>query len=218
MIYFCVFVSALKEVIFIMKHNLLYRFRLLHHYYHARSKFDIHSPFVYKFYSEILKDKTDYAAYHTPIEKVSIRNASLSNKDYRLLFRLSRYFTPKTILILGTLDEKCGSYLASGSPGSRLISVHNGPDWKIDSGMFDMVIVSGCLPGNILADYFSGSMQHIHNDSVQIFCNINGSKAIHDMWIEIKNHASVTLTIDLFNLGLVFFKEELTKEDYILRY
>jgi predicted O-methyltransferase YrrM len=85
-------------------------------------------------------------------------------------------------------------------------------------GLFDMVFVLGDLPGNNIPDYFSLIMQHIHNDSVLILCNIHGSKKLQEVWNKIKNHSSVTLTIDLFNMGLVFCKEELTKEDFILRY
>jgi len=201
-----------------MKQNFLYRFRLLHHYFLSRSKFDIHSPFVYKIFSEILKDKKDYAEYHTPIKKKSNKYTPLSKKDYRLLFRLSKYFKPKNILMLGSTDGKCASYLASGSPASFIISILDSIGLIAYPGMFDMVFVLDDLPGKVIPDYFSRVMQHIHNDSVLIFCNIHGSKEMHEVWNEIINNSSVTITIDLFKLGLVFCKEELTKEDFILRY
>lgn len=201
-----------------MKHKLFFQFRLLQHYFLSRSKFDIHSPFVYKIYSEIIKDKTDYAGYHPPIKITSNRNTPLSRKDYRLLYRLSRYFKTTNILILGTPDGTTASYLASGSPAGCLTSIHDSIGLNADSGMFDMVFVSYDLPGTAILDFFPHIIQHIHNDSVLIFCNSHGSKEMHDVWNKIKKHSSVTLTIDLFNLGLVFCKEELTKEDFILRY
>jgi hypothetical protein len=207
------------RLIYSMNQTLLYRFRLLQHFFLARSKFDIHSPFVYKVYSEILKDKADYPEYHTPVEKSSRRNKLLSEKDNRLLYRLSRYFKPKSVLILGTADENSVSSLISGSPAGCLISVHNSIDLIADPGIFDMVVVTDDLEGGgLIPDYFSRIMQHIHNDSVLIFCNIHGSKQLYLAWGKIKNHSFVTLTIDLFNLGLVFCKEELTKEDFILHY
>ena len=201
-----------------MTRNLVFYFHLLHHYLLSRSKFDIHSPFVYKIYSEILKDKTDYPEYHGPIIQKGKGNTSLFNKDYRLLFRLSKFFKPKTILNLGTSDEACALHLALGFPGSQMISVHDNPGLIAGSGLFDMVLVLGDLPGNVILDYFSLIMQHIHNDSVLIFCNIHDSQKTNEVWNKIRNHSSVTLTIDLFNLGLVFCKLELTKEDFILRY
>jgi hypothetical protein len=134
------------------------------------------------------------------------------------LFRLSKYFKPKVILFPGTKDETSVSYLASGFPESQMITGLDSPALITYPGVFDMVFVLGDLPGNDIPDYFSLIMQHIHNDSVLIFCNIHGSKKMQEVWHKIKNHSSVTLTIDLFNLGLAFCKEELTKEDFILRY
>jgi len=201
-----------------MKNTLLYPFRLLYHFFLSRSKFDIHSPFVYKVYSEILKDKTDYTDYHPQIEKPRNGNKSLSNKDYRLLYRLSRYFKPKAILVIGADNEKSASFLASGSPVGSLIIIQDSIGLIDEPGMFDMVLVLDELPGQVIPDYFSRIMQHIHSDSVLIFCNIHGSKQMYNAWDKIKNHSFVTLTIDLFSLGLVFCKEELSKEDFILRY
>jgi hypothetical protein len=201
-----------------MRHNLLYPFRLVHHYLLSRSKFDIHSPFVYKIYSQVLKDKTDYPEYHTLIKNPVDRSSSLSCKDYRLLFRLSKYSKPQTILIYGKLDNTAASYFTLGFPGTNIISIHESNGLTTGSGPFDMVFISGDLPGNHIRDYFSQIMQHIHNDSVLIFCNIYSSKEMHEAWNEIRNHSSITLTIDLFSVGLAFCKEELTKEDFILRY
>src|ERR1035438_6778417 len=37
--------------------------RYANHLIHAKSKFDLHSPFLYKIYSQILKDRTEYPEY-----------------------------------------------------------------------------------------------------------------------------------------------------------
>jgi hypothetical protein len=37
-------------------------------------------------------------------------------------------------------------------------------------------------------------------------------------WEEIKKHPKVTVTVDLFFFGLVFFRKEQAKEGFILRY
>jgi hypothetical protein len=201
-----------------MKNNLLYHFRFVRHYLLSRSKFDIHSPYVYKIYSQVLKDKTEYPEYYRLIEKLKGSSSLLSGKDHRLLFRLSRYFKPKAILVHGITDKTAVLFLASGFPDAIVLNIGNCNDIPADSGGFDMVFVSDDLPVDDISDYLSLIMQHIHSDSVLIFCNIHGSKHMREVWLEIKNHSSITLTIDLFNLGLAFCKEELTKEDFILRY
>jgi hypothetical protein len=201
-----------------MKHSLSICFHKVRHYFLSRSKFDIHSPFVYKIYSQVLKDKTDYPEYHTSIKNQTDGGSSLSCKDCRLLFRLSKYFKPKTILIPAKIDSTAALYFTSGFPGTNIISSHESTGLTADTGLSDMVFISGDLPGNHIRDYFSQIMQHIHNDSVLIFCNIHGSKEMHEAWNEIRNHSSITVTIDLFSMGLAFCKEGLTKEDFILRY
>jgi hypothetical protein len=201
-----------------MTNYLLQRFRLFYHYYFSRSKYDIHSPFVYNLYSVVLKDKKYYPEFHTLIKKTNGCRKVISGKDYRLLFRLSRFFKPKTILILGTNDKTGISFLVSGFPGCHITYIDESYSRIDDCGVFDMLFFSSNPDGYKIPDYFSRIKQHIHNDSVLIFCKIHGSKEMGDVWNEIKSLSFVTLTLDLFNLGLVFCKEELTREDFILRF
>ena len=121
-------------------------------------------------------------------------------------------------MIIGTTGRTLTSFLSSGTDPSCTITVLDNIALIDEPGMYDIVVVLDELPGHFVPDYFSLIMQHIHNDSVLIFCNMHGSKEMHYVWNKIKNQSFVTLTIDLFNLGLVFRKEELTKEDFILRY
>ena len=37
-------------------------------------------------------------------------------------------------------------------------------------------------------------------------------------WDYIKSHEKVTVTIDLFFIGLVFFRKEQAKQDFVIRY
>jgi hypothetical protein len=121
-------------------------------------------------------------------------------------------------LILGTSDGTSASYLTSGSPDGLMINIHDGFGLITDSVMFDMVIVFDDMPGSFIPDFFPRIIQHIHNDSVLIFCNKTGSEEMNNAWNETCDHPSVTVTIDLFSVGLAFCKEGLTKEDFILRY
>jgi hypothetical protein len=55
------------------------------------------------------------------------------------------------------------------------------------------------------------------NDSVWIINAIHGSKDMEDTWEIIKNHPKVTVTIDTFYLGFVFFRSEQKKEHFVIR-
>ncbi|MCE6987665.1 O-methyltransferase [Dyadobacter sp. CY323] len=66
--------------------------------------------------------------------------------------------------------------------------------------------------------YFENCLPYIKNESVFIFDDIYWSKEMTEAWEQIKSHPKVTLTVDLFWVGLVFFRSEQVKEDFVLRF
>jgi hypothetical protein len=56
------------------------------------------------------------------------------------------------------------------------------------------------------------------NNSIFVFDDIHWSQSMEDAWNYIKNHPEVTATIDLFSTGIVFFRKELTKQDFVLKF
>ncbi len=66
-------------------------------------------------------------------------------------------------------------------------------------------------------NYFNQCLAHSNNDSVFIFDDIHWSDEMEEAWEEIKKNSKVTVTVDLFFLGLVFFRKEQVKEDFIIR-
>jgi predicted O-methyltransferase YrrM len=65
--------------------------------------------------------------------------------------------------------------------------------------------------------YFTQCLELANNDSVFVFDDIHWSDEMEEAWEEIKKHPKVTVTIDLFFLGIVFFRKEQVKENFILR-
>ena len=67
--------------------------------------------------------------------------------------------------------------------------------------------------------YFNSLLEKVNEQSVLIFDDIYWSAEMEKAWNEIKNHPKVTLSIDLFFLGVVFFrKENKQKEHFMIRY
>lgn len=66
--------------------------------------------------------------------------------------------------------------------------------------------------------YFEDCLPYATNDSVFIFDDIYWSDEMTAAWEHIKAHPQVTLTVDLFWIGLVFFRKEQVKENFILRF
>ena len=66
-------------------------------------------------------------------------------------------------------------------------------------------------------DYFEFLLPTINNESVWIFDDIHWSKEMEEAWEIIQKHPKVTVTIDTFQWGLVFFRREQPKEHFVIR-
>ncbi|GAA4396701.1 class I SAM-dependent methyltransferase [Nibrella viscosa] len=66
--------------------------------------------------------------------------------------------------------------------------------------------------------YFTACLANSHNNSVFIFDDIHWSAEMEQAWEEIKAHPAVTVTIDLFYIGLVFFRREQPKQHFTLKF
>jgi hypothetical protein len=51
-----------------------------------------------------------------------------------------------------------------------------------------------------------------------VFDDIHWSEGMEKAWNEIKSDKDVTITIDFFTVGLVFFNPDFTKQDFLIRY
>ncbi|MFN8344227.1 MAG: class I SAM-dependent methyltransferase [Spirosomataceae bacterium] len=66
--------------------------------------------------------------------------------------------------------------------------------------------------------YFETCLQKAHNDTLFVFDDIHWSDEMETAWAQIKAHPSVTVTIDLFAVGLVFFRKQQRKQHFVLRW
>ena len=66
--------------------------------------------------------------------------------------------------------------------------------------------------------YFEECLTKAHEHSVFVLDDIHWSAEMERAWAAIKAHPSVTVTIDLFFVGLVFFRKKQPRQDFWLRY
>ena len=178
----------------------------------------------------------------------AIAASSLKPKKYaQLLFRLAQHFQSKEILELGTSLGITTSYLAIANPSAAVATMEGSAaiasiaqqtfqqlqlkNIQIITGNFDETLTSVSnkqydfifIDGNHRKEptlrYFNQLLGCMHNDSVLVFDDIHWSKEMEEAWEQIQLHPSVTLTIDLFFIGLVFFrKEQKEKEYFVIRF
>ena len=66
--------------------------------------------------------------------------------------------------------------------------------------------------------YFETCLKKKHNDTIFVFDDIHWSDEMEQAWAYIRHHPSVRVTVDLFWVGLVFFRHEQPKQDFVLRF
>jgi predicted O-methyltransferase YrrM len=175
------------------------------------------------------------------------KNAGISKKRAKLLFRIVRYFQPKTILEIGTSLGLATSALALGNSKAKITTLEGCPNTisiaknqfqlqnlnniefinteftpflkniHLPSSIFHLIYFDGNHSKKATLEYFELLLPTATNDSVWIFDDIHWSQEMEDAWEAIKNHPKVKVTIDTFQWGLVFFRKEQEKEHFTIR-
>ncbi|WP_026714257.1 O-methyltransferase [Flavobacterium daejeonense] len=81
----------------------------------------------------------------------------------------------------------------------------------------DLIYFDGNHSKQATLDYFELLLPTITNDSVWIFDDIHWSAEMEEAWEAIKKRPKVSVTIDTFQWGLVFFRREQPKEHFVIR-
>jgi predicted O-methyltransferase YrrM len=165
-------------------------------------------------------------------------NAAKPPKLAQLIYRLVQHYSPDTIIELGTSLGLTTSYMALAAPATRIITVEGAPgvadvarrnfrqlglghieqitgnfDGKLPQLLAqglkpDMVFIDGNHRKQPTLDYFNMLLPALQQESFLIFDDIHWSAEMEEAWQAIKSHPAVMLTVDLFFLGLVFFRPE----------
>ncbi|WP_100615136.1 O-methyltransferase [Confluentibacter citreus] len=174
------------------------------------------------------------------------KNAGTINKRAKLLYRLSTYFKFENILELGTSLGIATQAMSLANPKANITTIEGCPNIseftkanfekynleniQLITGNFndvlknltpktlDLIFFDGNHQKEATLQYFESLLETTNNDSVFIFDDIYWSKSMTEAWETIKQHPKVTLTIDTFFWGFVFFrKEQVNKEDFVVR-
>jgi predicted O-methyltransferase YrrM len=179
------------------------------------------------------------------IAKSSLKN----KKFAKLLFRIVKYYKAETIIELGTsfgitacylacANKKSGVYTFEGSKAIADIASQNFKKsglqninlvrGKFDEALLDtlatikkadLAFVDGNHRKRATLDYFSQLHKKSTPGSIFIFDDIHWSLEMEEAWEQIQQHPSVTLTIDLFFIGLVFFNPDFKiKQHFTIRF
>ena len=86
------------------------------------------------------------------------------------------------------------------------------------AGKLDFAFIDGNHTYEATIANFNTLLSIAHNDTVFVFDDIHWSAGMQKAWDEIAGHERVTVSIDLFRIGIVFLKKELSKQKFVIRY
>ena len=158
----------------------------------------------------------------------------------QILFRIVSFFQKKNILEIGTSLGLTTAYLSNANKNGQITTIEgdqrvsnlaqkNFNTLKLNNiklinepfdeiipqllkNKFDLVFFDGNHSKEATLRYFYWLVEHANEDSIFIFDDIYWSSEMKQAWQEICNFDKVMLSLDIFSLGIVFFKKNREKE------
>lgn len=176
-------------------------------------------------------------------------HAIKQKKYGQLIHRMVKAYRPGTILELGTSLGLTTSYMALGNPDCTVYTIEGSKDIaneakgnfnslgisniKLIVGNFDdqlgivlnevstldLVFIDGNHRKEPTERYFRQLLPKLNNESILIFDDIHWSPGMEEAWRNICNDPAVKCTVDLFFIGIVFFRREFfQKQHFTIRF
>ncbi|MBK9735314.1 MAG: class I SAM-dependent methyltransferase [Saprospiraceae bacterium] len=161
----------------------------------------------------------------------------------RILFNLVNQYKTQHILELGTSLGISSSYLASANGEATVISLDGDPsvvqiarevhqnlglkNIEVIEGPFnetligalkkiqtvDLAFLDGHHQKKSTLEYYDNIYPYCHQNSIIVVDDIYWSEDMNEAWNILTSKPEVMLSIDLFDVGILFFKKELSKMD-----
>jgi predicted O-methyltransferase YrrM len=176
-----------------------------------------------------------------------IQQAVLPKKYAQLLFKCIDYFKSTAILEIGTNLGITTAYLASANSKASLVSIEgnaaistlaikNLQTLGLNNTQIVTALFDNCLPellgqtnfdfiyvdGNhteaATLRYFEWIKTRASENTIVVFDDIYWSKGMTTAWQAIKKDACIGLTLDFYKFGMVFFKSDMVKQDFVVRF
>lgn len=175
------------------------------------------------------------------------RSSATAPAQAAFLQRLATHLKCQNILELGTNLGLTTAYLASAGHTERVLSIEGDKALaniatenlvqlnvlaEVRCGNFDdllepalrdlehpdLVYVDGNHRKEPTLRYFDTIAQYAGENTLVVLGDIHWSEEMEEAWEEVRNLESVTLTIDMFYLGLVFFRKGRAREHFTLKH
>ena len=182
---------------------------------------------------------------HTATVSAIVAQEAIKQKQGMLLFRLANFFKYKKMLQIGTGVGISTLYLTSYDSDIQCISLeaipafanitkrllahetqanvvirvgeyqHLLPEALTTLQQVDMVYFKSKREHADTFALFEQMLPYVHESTCFVFDGIKTSQQMRLVWKTVCNHPQVTVTVDLYSMGIVFFNPKLHKRNYI---
>lgn len=176
------------------------------------------------------------------------RHSAIQQKYGELLSRLIINFKPRNIIELGTSLGISTLYLSLPNKTAPVITIEacnqcasiakqtfiqqhcNNiqtniatfdealPSIIANCNHIDFAFIDGNHRGDATLNYFHLLLQKSHSNTIFVFDDIHWTRDMFEAWQTICQHPQVSLTIDLFQFGIVFFHPQTKKQHLTIKY
>jgi len=187
-----------------------------------------------------------YITITKPLGKIAKRR-SLDKKHLHLLYKLTKYFKPASILEFGTSAGISASYIGKANSFDKFITMEGCavlaahaknnftelglPNIEIKVGHFDIILdkvleefeqldlvfIDGNHRKQQTINYFEKCLSKSHEHSIFIFDDIHWSLGMEEAWEYMIKDEKVSMSIDLFKVGMLFFKKGIAKQNFRIK-
>lgn len=229
------------------------------YYFSASTKYQVHSPFVFEFLSDIFEDDRFYhffgviEHYRRNLLGTSdklliegeeksinqlVKKGAIQSKIGEILFKTVHKYKPTTLVEIGDSLGISALYQATPNPHVPLLSLvpnsvigNTTENYFKRLGTRNVELLAGDIAKNIVnaiqqlksidhlffngfwgktttLSYFEACLAAMPANATFVFKSPYASKETQAFWETIKKHEKVRLSVDIYDLGFLFFRSE----------
>ncbi len=153
----------------------------------ATDQHGVHSPFVYNYVTKCLY----------------IKSKNSPSKSLNILLKSIAYFKAERV------------WLPPEKDSIQKEIQHEFPSVKFQNGPYDILFTNPSEAKKLVGT--TSEEEKIHNNTLLLIEEIHRNATNLCLWEKIKSHQNVTVTVDMFYCGAVFFRKEQAEEHFKIR-
>jgi hypothetical protein len=181
-------------------------FAYLKFWWHSKNEHGVHSPFVFDLITKCFYDRKNHSAY---------QQLSKNNSKSKFLIRLSAYFKFRECFISETIEPKFQNALNLERKTYPIRSIHDliNNEPRISNEPCLIYLDVDSIEAHLITELF----KTCHKDSLILIPSIRKTKNQFKCWNWLKSQSEISVSIDTFYWGLLFFRTEQPKEHFTIR-